>query len=251
MIFYGRRQWQGENCPGKLPDRRRGVCHGVHMLRSAVKRTLLTWTSFRSAAATLTPKPGSDTEASPRCVDLPVTIKCCYNNVNVPADMFRIIVVQDLAKLHHNLDGMAKICPAHLCSKGLNGALARLTRSLTRHAVLKRCILVEGNCTDRKAAKKVISLSSCGGSNQQVLESVHQQPHGIDGEDCCPGRGRSRGSQVEAAPRGRSSVTRSARLLQSHRAPGGPRCGQTTRRSWSSPRHVQGEAQDLRCQRRR
>ena len=41
--------------------------------------------------------------------DLPATIKCRYNDVKVPAETFRIITVQDLAKLHHSLDDMAKI----------------------------------------------------------------------------------------------------------------------------------------------
>ena len=46
--------------------------------------------------------------------DLPATIKCRYNDVKVPAETFRIITVQDLAKLHHNLDDMAKIRPPDL-----------------------------------------------------------------------------------------------------------------------------------------
>ena len=50
--------------------------------------------------------------------DLPATIKCRYNDVKVPAETFRIITVQDLAKLHHSLDDMAKICPPDLMLDG-------------------------------------------------------------------------------------------------------------------------------------
>ena len=50
--------------------------------------------------------------------DLPATIKCCYNDAKVPAGTFRIITVQDLGQHGEDL--------------GLSGALARLTRSLTR-----------------------------------------------------------------------------------------------------------------------
>ena len=61
--------------------------------------------------------------------DLPATIKCRYNDVKAPAETFRIITVQDLAKLHHNLDDMAKIRPPDLMLEGFEWRAHRLTRS--------------------------------------------------------------------------------------------------------------------------
>ena len=77
--------------------------------------------------------------------DLPATIKCRYNDVKVPAETFRIITVQDLAKLHHNLDDMAKICPPDLVLEGFEWRARPLDKvfDADTRAVLKRCILVE------------------------------------------------------------------------------------------------------------
>ena len=77
--------------------------------------------------------------------DLPATIKCRYNDVKVPAETFRIITVQDLAKLHHNLDDMAKIRPPDLMLKGFEWRARLLDKvfDADTRAVLKRCILVE------------------------------------------------------------------------------------------------------------
>ena len=77
--------------------------------------------------------------------DLPATIKCRYNDVKVPAETFRIITVQDLAKLHHSLDDMAKICPPDLMLDGFEWRARPLDKvfDADTRAVLKRCILVE------------------------------------------------------------------------------------------------------------
>ena len=88
-------------------------------------RGLCSWTSFRSAAATSAPK-------------------CCYNDVKVPAETFRIITAQDLAKLH-NLDDMAKVRPPDLMLEGFEWRARPLDKvfDADTRAVLKRCILVE------------------------------------------------------------------------------------------------------------
>ena len=77
--------------------------------------------------------------------DLPATIKCRYNDVKVPAETFRIITVQDLAKLHHNLDDMAKVRPPDLMLEGFEWRARPLDKvfDADTRAVLKRCILVE------------------------------------------------------------------------------------------------------------
>ena len=77
--------------------------------------------------------------------DLPATIKCRYNDVKVPAETFRIITVQNLAKLHHNLDDMAKVRPPDLMLEGFEWRARPLDKvfDADTRAVLKRCILVE------------------------------------------------------------------------------------------------------------
>ena len=108
------------------------------MLRSAVERNLLRGEAFAPGRASdqqqqhRRPRRGSGhAEASPRSVARLATIKCRYNDVKVPAETFRI-TVQDLAKLHHNLDDMAKICPPDLMLDGFEWRARRLTRSSTR-----------------------------------------------------------------------------------------------------------------------
>ena len=64
--------------------------------------------------------------------DLPATIKCRYNDVKVPAETFRIITVQDLAKLHHSLDDMAKICPPDLMLDGFEWRARPLEKVFAR-----------------------------------------------------------------------------------------------------------------------
>ena len=64
--------------------------------------------------------------------DLAATIKCCYHDVKVPAETFRIITVQDLAKLHSPLDDMAKVQPPDRWKLGWRGPLAHSTSSSTR-----------------------------------------------------------------------------------------------------------------------
>ena len=49
-------------------------------------------------------------------------------------------------------------------------------------------------------------------NRQQVLEPVHQQPHGVDGEDLLPRKRAQPQLAVQAAPRGRSSVTAASAL---------------------------------------
>ena len=67
--------------------------------------------------------------------DLPATIKCRYNDVKVPAETFRI-----LAKLHHNLDDMAKIRPPDLMLEGFEWRARPLDKvfDADTRAVLKR-----------------------------------------------------------------------------------------------------------------
>ena len=74
--------------------------------------------------------------------DLPATIKCRYNDVKVPAETFRIITVQDLAKLHHNLDDMAKIRPPDLMLEGFEWRARPLDKvfDADTRAVLKRSV---------------------------------------------------------------------------------------------------------------
>ena len=90
--------------------------------------------------------------------DLPATIKCRYNDVKVPAETFRIITVQDLAKLHHNLDDMAKIRPPDLMLEGFEWRARPLDKvfDADTRAVLKRCILVEvtAQCVKDSAREK-------------------------------------------------------------------------------------------------
>ena len=61
-------------------------------------------------------------------------------------------------------------------------------------------------------------------NRQQVLEPVHQQPHGVDGEDLLPRKRAQPQLAVQAAPRGRSSVT-AASALGARKAPPGRRRG--------------------------
>ena len=94
-------------------------------LRSVVERNLLRderpllLDELQISSSNIRPKRGVDTlkhllGLSP---DLPATIKCRYNDVKVPAETFRIITA-----------GPGKTPP----QLGRHGALARLTRSLTR-----------------------------------------------------------------------------------------------------------------------
>ena len=56
------------------------------------------------------------------------------NNVKVLAETFRIITVQDLAKLHHNLDDMAKIRPPDLMLEGFEWRARPLDKVRRGHA---------------------------------------------------------------------------------------------------------------------
>ena len=120
LIFYGN-SGKGKT-PGKLPGyhvaamvaRDVGLDEFVmvsspDMLRSAVERNLLRderpllLDELQISSSNIGAQVGGvDTlkhllGLSP---DLPATIKCRYNDVKVPAETFRIITVQDLAKLH-------------------------------------------------------------------------------------------------------------------------------------------------------
>ena len=149
LIFYGdsgKGKTPLASCLAAMVARDAGLDEFVmvsspDMLRSAVERNLL-----RDERPLLLDE-GVDTlkhllGLSP---DLPATIKCRYNDVKVPAETFRIITVQDLAKLHHDLDDMAKIRPPDLMLEGFEWRARPLDKvfDADTRAVLKRCILVE------------------------------------------------------------------------------------------------------------
>ena len=118
------------------------------MLRSAVERNLLRderpllLDELQISSSNIGAQGGGVDTLKP---DLPATIKCRYNDVKVPAETFRIITVQDLAKLHHNLDDIAKIRPPDLMLEGFEWRARPLDKvfDADTRAVLKRCILVE------------------------------------------------------------------------------------------------------------
>ena len=131
------RQRQGENSPGKLPGSHGGPRRGSGRVRHGVQPG---HAAIRGRA-----QPPARREAFAPSPDLPATIKCRYNDVKVPAETFRIITVQDLAKLHHSLDDMAKICPPDLMLDGFEWRARPLDKvfDADTRAVLKRCVLVE------------------------------------------------------------------------------------------------------------
>ena len=119
------------------------------MLRSAVERSLLRDEDELQISSSNIGAQGGGVDTLKHLLglspDLPATIKCRYNDVKVPAETFRIITVQDLAKLHHNLDDMAKIRPPDLMLEGFEWRARPLDKvfDADTRAVLKRCILVE------------------------------------------------------------------------------------------------------------
>ena len=164
LIFYGD-SGKGEtplaSCLAAM------VARDVGMLRSAVERSLLRdkrpllLDELQISSSNIGAQGGGvDTlkhllGLSP---DLPATIKCRYNDVKVPAETFRIITVQDLAKLHHSLDDMAKLCPPDLMLDGFEWRARPLEKvfDADTRAVLKRCILVEvtAQCVKDSVRKK-------------------------------------------------------------------------------------------------
>ena len=121
---------------------------GLDMLRSAVERNLLRderpllLDELQISSSNIGAQ-GGGVDALKHLLglspDLPATIKCRYNDVKVPAETFRIITVQDLAKLHHNLDDMAKICPPDLVLEGFEWRARPLDRRPKTHSWAMRC----------------------------------------------------------------------------------------------------------------
>ena len=109
--------------------------------------------------------------------DLPATIKCRYNDVKVPAETFRIITVQDLAKLHHNLDDTAKVRPPDLMLEGFEWRARPLDKvfDADTRAVLKRCILVEvtAQCVKDSVREKRVRQGDLHGGE---FEGLVQRP---------------------------------------------------------------------------
>ena len=85
--------------------------------------------------------------------DLPATIKCRYNDVKVPAETFRIITVQDLAKLHHNLTTWRRFALRTSYSKGLSVSSSFSEASESFKLLLKDKARLAANLEDLKFLK--------------------------------------------------------------------------------------------------